>query len=187
MRIFLQETSNLVGENKLMKFIILVIGAMVFYNTVRIGQFEGATRTVLVPSGFSGDLEVMGNGASDEYLSKVVQDITGLAFNYTHTGARRQFKMLLNHYTVEAFPSAEQYLYDLAGRVETTYSSSVFYPERILVDPAHFKIEVSGVRRQWSQNVEIGDLSGVRTYSVPYKIDRGRFLLTGPIEEKEEK
>jgi len=187
LKLFLQKTSNLVGENKILKFTVLVIGAAVVYGTIKVETAISSQRTILMVPGLTGvSLEIGDREASDDYLVMVADYLAGLRFNYTPANVRKRFDSLLIHFDETHAPEARTRLYQLADQIETVHGTSAFFPNsEITIDPKNQQIEIRGLRKQWSQDIEVTELSGQRTIVIPYKIQNGRFLI-GDVYEKAE-
>lgn len=179
LKIYLQKMANLTAENRLLKLALLVVGGAVVFSTLYTVGAVRNERTILVPAGLDGRVEVSGGGASDRYLDIMARYVVDLALNYTPATARGQFGELLALYTPESFPEARKAFYALAGTVETANVSSAFSVDRVKVDKTKDVIDVSGVLRQLGQDGNpIGDAREA-TYELTYLISDGRFELTG--------
>ena len=85
--------------------------------------------------------------------------------------SRRQFEELLFFFTAEAYPEAAKSWYSLAGRIEESKVSSVFYVEKVSVK--NNGIEIFGNLRQYADTALIENIS--RTYRIDYQVRDGRF------------
>lgn len=179
LKIYLDKLSNMTAENRLLKFAVLVLGLAVAANCVFTFAMARHERTILVPAGLDGRVEVLGSGASDRYLDLMTRYATDLALNYTPATARRQFGELLALYSPEAFPEARKAFYALAGAVETANVSSAFSVGRIKVDRAGGVIDVAGVLRQFGPDGSSMGGAMEAEYELSYLISDGRFQLTG--------
>ncbi len=188
LKLFLQKTSNVVGENMILKFSVVVIATAVAYSATKIEAAIDSQRTILIPPGVNGvTLEVGSRDASDDYLDMMASYLADLRFSYTPATARSRFDRLLNHYDETLYPDARPDLYQLADQIDTVHGTSAFIPNgEITIDPKTHQIEIPGLRKQWSQDIEVPELSGQRTIVIPYKIRNGRFLI-GDLYEKNEK
>ncbi len=182
MNIFLQKTSNLMAENRLLKFIILIIGVTVIYNTFMVRHALHTHRTILVPPAIKSTMEIQGNSASDEYIKHFTRYILGLAFQYSPATARYQFEELLSMYSPSSFPKAQEFFYDLADTIETAQISNVFYIHKMVLDSTKKQAEVTGLKRQYVHDVKSEEAT--KTYIVVYEFEDGRFMVVD-ISEKE--
>ncbi|NKE71281.1 type IV conjugative transfer system protein TraE [Candidatus Manganitrophus noduliformans] len=178
---YLQGASNKAAENRLLKSVVLIIGVAVVVNTVLLSRAMNAARTILIPPGINGKVEITGDRASEEYVKAFARYVTGLAGSYTPATARAQFEELLVLYSPEAYPEGKKIFYELADRIETAHVTHVYFIQKIAVGKS--QIEVSGIRKQFIEATRI-DETGM-SYLIDYKILDGRFTLLGFSEKTE--
>ena len=94
--------------------------------------------------------------------------------------ARKQFNELLVYYAPESYPEASTLWYSLAGRIEESQVSSVFYPQALTMKDN--RIEVFGDLKQYTGNTRLENTT--RTYFLDFQIRDGRFSLLA-FKEKE--
>lgn len=179
----MQRSSNVAGENRLLRFFIIVIGAAVLVNSFFVYTSARHQRTILVPIGLNSRVEVLDDNASDDYLKFVTRYAIGLALNYTPATVRQQFGELLALYYPDAFPEAKKTFYGLADTVETAKVTNSFYIQSIHVDRAKGIIEATGLKRQSAEDRKVIE-DVLTTYELGYRITEGRFMLTD-FKEKE--
>lgn len=182
--IFMNEKANIASENRLLKFFIVVIGVAVIISSIYSYRAVRYQKTVIVPPGARGKIEIAGNIVNDEYVKAFSRYIVDLAFNYSPVTARKQYDELLTLYDVASYPEGKTVLYDLADKVEMTRTSSVFYIDRIWVDKQKKQIEVQGIHQQYMDDRKVEDKT--KTYLIGYVISAGKFRVTG-ISEKQER
>ena len=178
LKIYLQKLSNVMAENRLLKFVVAVIGLAVIANCFFTYTMARRKRIILVPAGLDSRVEVTDGGASDGYLDLMTRYALGLALDYTPATARQQFGELLTLYAPEAFPEARKTFYSLADTVETAGVSSAFFIGSIKVDRSKGVIEATGVSRQFAQDGSPLGPAKETTYELSYRISDGRFQLT---------
>jgi len=181
--LFLQKTSNIVAENRLLKFVVIVIGIVTVVNAIMTYRALNYQRTIIVPPVLNSRIEITGDRASEEYVKAFSRYIAALSFSYSPGTVKPQFDELLALYAPEAFPEGKRVLYELADRVITTRVTSVFFMGKLYVDSAKNQIEMSGQKRQYVDDRKVEDL--VKTYLIDYRISDGRFQIIR-ISEKEE-
>ena len=175
--IFMQKSSNLAGENRLLRFFVIVIGIAVLANSFFVYTSVKHQRTILVPVGINNRVEVADSNASDDYLRFITRYAASLALNYTPATARQQFGELLALYSPDSFPEAKKTFYSLADTIETAKVSNSFYIQHIQTDRERGVIEVTGQMRQFAEDKKvIDDLQAI--YELGYRISDGRFMLT---------
>jgi conjugal transfer pilus assembly protein TraE len=173
--IFLQKTSNLFAQNRLLKFIVLVIGIAVLYNTWMIRQALNTHRTIIVPPVVNQEMEFQGERASENYLRQMIRYAVSLAVNNSPATARQQFEELLALYAPESFPDAQTALYSLAANIEEAKVTNAFYIDSIKVDEQNSTVAVKGRQLQFMQDVITKNQQ--TAYEIKYRIQEGRLMI----------
>ena len=179
---YLQGSSNLFEENRLLKFAVLglfgisaVLGAVVYSS-------DQNRRTVIVPFGAGGDLYVTGNKPSPTYLRAITRNIVALSGTYSSYSADQQFQELLSI----AHPSAYNGMRDMFAALLDELSNNptlsiatyirsdqhVTWTDREVLVPVEKVRVIGGVIRKFRGNLRIS-----------YAIDNGRFWLVRLSEE----
>lgn len=171
--LYLQKASNLFVENRLLKFVIVVMALAVAFNSLLVYRAVRYQRVVLIPPQMTGTVEFVQGRPTDEYIRDLSRRIVSLAATYSPPTARAQFEELLAHYAPEAYPEASRTWYSLAGRVEESQVSSVFYLEKITL--RENTIETFGKLTQFAGETKLAETS--RTYLIDYQIRDGRFYI----------
>ena len=174
--IFLQKSSNIFAENRLLKFVVVALGIAVVINTAGLFMALNSQRVILVPPTINSKISVSGDKASDEYLKEFTRYILNLALTYNPVNARSQFSELLAVYDPAGFPNARKELYELADKIENTRASSAFHIQSMMNNPEKNQVEVLG-----SKMTYIGEMKAdivQTTYIVEYRFDNGKFILT---------
>lgn len=180
---YLERSANISAENRLLRIIVVVIGAAVLFNTFMLFKALNSQKVVLLPPRVESKMEIGSDKASDEYVKSFGRYIVSLAMTYSPATARSQFDELLTMYSPEAFPGAKAKWYDLADTIEAAGQvSSVFYVQRIVIKGNSKEIEVTGLKRQHSSDKQIE--SRDVTYVIPYVIKDGRFMISDFYERK---
>lgn len=179
---YLQGSSNLFEENRLLKFAIAGLFGVTAVLGVVIYSSNQNQRTVIVPFGAGGDLYVTGNTPSPGYLRIMTRNIVSLAGTYSAYSADRQFEELLGI----AHPSAYNALRDSLNSIldeladnPTLSIATYIRPDQpvmttntaILVPVEKVRV-IGGVIRKFRGNLRIG-----------YAVENGRFWLTSLHEE----
>ncbi len=171
--IFLQKTSNLFVENRLLKFVIVALSLAVTFNSFMVYRAVKYQRVVLIPPELTGTVEFVQGKPNDSYVKDVSRRLVNLAATYSPPTVRAQFEELLAYYAPESYPEASSAWYSLASRVEESQVSSVFYLEKI--DSGEGLIEVFGNLKQFAANTPLENTS--KTYQISYRLQDGRFYL----------
>ncbi len=171
--IFIQKTSNLFVENRLLKFIIVVLSLAVIFNSSMVYQAVKYQRVVLIPPTMTGTVEFIRGKPTDSYTKDLSRRIVNLAATYSPPTARSQFEELLSYFAPESYPQASKAWYSLASRVEESQVSSVFYLESIKL--GENLIEVFGNLKQFAGDTLLDNTS--KTYLIDFRMQDGRFYI----------
>lgn len=172
--LYLQKTSNLVGENRLLKFFIVVIGLAVVVNSFYVHKAMNQQRTVIIPiGGLTERIEVQGEVLSDSYLRLMTRYAIGLLMNYTPDRAHSQYSELLEMFSSGAYPEYKERLITLADDIKTTKVSGLFSIQKITSHGN--EIEVSGIKKQFLESSLVSD--EVAAYRIKYEVVNGMFRL----------
>lgn len=179
---YLQGSSNLFEENRLLKFAVVGLFGVTSVLGLVIYSSNQNQRTVVVPFGASGDLYVTGNSPSTAYLRTMTRNIVALAGTYSAYSADRQFQELLTLVHPSAFNSVRDSLNGILDELAdnptlsiATYiraDQSVTYTERDILVPVEKVRVIGGVIRKFRGVLRIR-----------YALDNGRFWLTALSEE----
>ncbi len=173
--IFLQKSSNIFAENRLLKFVVVALGIAVVINTAGLFMALNSQRVILVPPVVNSKISISGDKASDEYLKEFARYILNLALTYNPVNARSQFSELLAVYDPAEFQASRKELYELADKIENTKASSAFYIQSIINDTEKRRLEVTGTKKTYMVDQKAEDAQKV--YLIEYRIDNGKFIL----------
>ena len=173
--IFLQKSSNIFAENRLLKFVVVALGIAVVINTAGLFMALNSQRVILVPPVVNSKISVSGDKASDEYLKEFARYILSLALTYNPVNARSQFSELLAVYDPAEFQTSRKELYELADKIENTKASSAFYIQSIINDTEKRRLEVTGTKKTYMVDQKAEDT--LKVYLIEYRIDNGKFIL----------
>lgn len=173
--IFLQKSSNIFAENRLLKFVVVALGIAVVINTAGLFMALNSQRVILVPPVVNSKISISGDKASDEYLKEFARYILNLALTYNPVNARSQFSELLAVYDPAEFQVSRKELYELADKIENTKASSAFYIQSIINDTEKRRLEVTGTKKTYMVDQKAED--ALKVYLIEYRIDNGKFIL----------
>lgn len=172
--IFVQKTSNLFVENRLLKFAVGAMAVAVCFNSLMVYRAVKYQRVVLIPPAMTGTIEFVQGKPTEAYIKDMSRKIVNLATTYSPPTARGQFDDLLSLYTSEAYPEASKSWYSLAGRIEESQVSSTFYMEKITL--VEGTIEMFGNVVQFAGDTKLEKTA--KTFVVAYRIRDGRFEIS---------
>jgi conjugal transfer pilus assembly protein TraE len=180
---YLQGSSNLFEENRLLKFAIVGLFGITAVLGVVVHSSDQNRRTVIVPFGAGGDLYVTGSKPSAAYLRAMTRNIVSLSGTYSAYSADRQFQELLSIAHPSAYNSMRDGLNAVLDELSNnptlsiaTYIRSdqpVTWTDREIFVPVEKVRVIGGVIRKFRGTIRIG-----------YAVENGRFWLTRLSEEK---
>lgn len=182
LKLFMQKSSNVFAENRLLKFFMVVIGCAVVANIYMTSYALQSQRVIVVPPVVNSKLEISGDKVSDDYIKAFMRYTCALAFNYTPATARTQFSELLALLSPEYYPEGKKLLYGLVDSVEAARVSNSFILHKLSIDAKKSEIEVVGRNLRFAEDKKVEDTA--RAYIFNYKVSDGRFMITG-LKEKE--
>jgi conjugal transfer pilus assembly protein TraE len=180
--IFMQKTSNLWAENRLLKFVVVALSIGLAVNVSMVTKAMNSQRTIILPPVVNSMIEISGDQASDAYIKEFTRYVSSLAFSYSPGTARQQFSELLNLYHPSVFQQAKTNLYSLADKIESLHASSYFLITKNPVhDRAKKQIIIEGNIRSY-QNDQVTE-NGQKTFVISYLMDNGHFYVLGVQEQ----
>ena len=179
---YLQKSSALFDENRLLKFCLVCLTIAFCYNSLQVHRAVNYQRTILIPPKLSSEIEFIQGKPNERYIRDISRTIANLAGTWSPATARENFEELLYYFAPESFPQASERWYSLASRAEEGLVSSSFYLAKISFDNS--LIELFGQPVQHTGNTPLGTTT--RTYLVKYRIEQGRFYVLS-IQEKAKK
>ncbi len=175
--IYVQKTSNVFTENRLLKVVIALLAGAVIVNSFMTFRAIKYQRVVLIPPKMTGTVEFVQGKPTQTYIKDLGRRIINLATTYSPATARQQFEELLTYYAPESYPQASKEWYSLASRVEEAQVSSTFYLESLKYGGKVGKdtIELFGNSRQFADDTMIENKS--KTFLIKYRLQDGRFYI----------
>ena len=82
-KVFLQQTSNLFTENRLLKFVIVVLALAVGVNSFMVSRAVRNQRVILIPPKLTGTIEFVAGKPSDQYIRDLARRLASLAATYS--------------------------------------------------------------------------------------------------------
>jgi len=182
---YLQQSSNLFAENKLLKvgFVILLI--MTVVNWQQVQNMTDKEKVVLMPMGATGNLWISNNAASEDYILFMTRYIMHQLGDYTAANVRSQYNELIRFFTPDQFVTAKKQLETIAKEIErfSTAAAEVFFSQKdIKHDAINQKIKIHAMKHRFLNGVKAG--SERKTYLIEYTINHGRFWIRRVLEEK---
>lgn len=179
---YLQKSSALFNENRLLKFAFIVMSVAFCFNSLMTYRAVKYQRTILIPPNMSGVIEFVEGKPTEKYIRDMSRTIANLVGTYSPSTVRDNFEELLYYYAPESYPEASKNWYSLASRAEEGLVSSTFYLEKIRFDDK--TVELFGQLVQFTGTTPLENTT--RTYLLDYRIQDGRFYVTA-MKEKAQK
>ena len=132
-------------------------------------------KTILIPPQMTGTIEFVQGKPTENYINELTRRVTLLAANYSPATVRKQFDELLVYYAPESFPDAKKQLYSLAGRIEDSQVSSVFYIDRYEYKKDSDTITIFGTNRVFTGSTFVENKS--LEYILKYRVLDGKFEI----------
>ncbi|MBQ4839837.1 TraE/TraK family type IV conjugative transfer system protein [Pseudoalteromonas luteoviolacea] len=174
---FMQESSNIFAENRLLRF---VLGSMVVwsaFNSVMLSYALSDRVTIITPPDESYQFEVTSNSANDTYLYRMARHIVFLAGNLTAATGRDQLNDLLRYIHPSKTAQYQEHFNTLAKEIER-YPNITSLVE--LNGTSSMKVKGDVVTIDVTKKRLIGDTvvkkDRVR-YKLTYTIEEGRFWV----------
>jgi conjugal transfer pilus assembly protein TraE len=179
---YISETGNLLKQNILYKFTVIVIGGVTLLNTFMIYYALNHQTVILVPPGLESKVTVKGDFVSDEYVRSFSRYLVWLLYSYNPATARIQFDEALTYFLPEKYPEVKKQFYVLADQIETAVVSSTFYVQAINIDRGAKVIKVQGVNAKYSQDGKKIEETQ-KSIAIGYMVINGRIYVTYVKEE----
>lgn len=179
--VFLQKTSNLVGENRILKFFVVVIGVSVITNSFFMYKAMRQQRTIILPVGMgvaTGQIEVQDEVLSDAYLRLMTRYVMTLFMNYTPDRIHNQYSELLELFSSAAYPEYKERFTTLADDIKETKVTGFFSVQSIVSQSAgqgQGEIDVIGIKKQFLESSLV--TNEVVHYRISYEVVNGMFQL----------
>jgi len=179
---FVQITSNLHAENRLLKFVVVCLGIAVVLSSFFSYIALHYQRVVILPPVVDKRVVISGNEVTEDYVRLFVRYAMSLLNNYTPNVARAQFEELLNLATPSFYPAFQKTLMTLADTIKRLNITGTYYPQKIQIDTKRKIITVVGRKKEFT-NATLVD-AGIKKYIIKYAIVNGRFYIDDLKEEK---
>ncbi|ABL01370.1 type IV conjugative transfer system protein TraE [Pelobacter propionicus] len=180
---YLSNASNLYGQNRLLKFVVVVLGITTVVNTYMIRNAQQMEKVVIIPSVINDKMWLSGTKASDEYVKQFARDVSNMFLTYHPSNVRTNFNDLLAMYDPSEFAEAQRVLYNLAERIEESKAASGFYITKLVNNEEKHQLEITGSKTMII-NGKVTDNS-IKIYLLDYKIESGKFCILRFMEKSE--
>lgn len=177
LNIYENKMSNLWAENRLLKFVVVVLAAACVIAIFMSIHAMNKQRTIILPPVCDKRIVISGNEVNDDYIKMFVRYTLGLLLNYSPVSFANQADDCLKLAAPEFYQQLHDKLSTLKETVQKLRISNLFYPSRIKVYQDEKRIVVTGMQRQYAEHTLVDE--DTRTYELKYEIIEGRFFLAG--------
>jgi conjugal transfer pilus assembly protein TraE len=173
--IFLAKNANTAAENKLLKFVVLVMAVTTLISIYYSHQALKLQKTVIIPPLVDKRIVISSLDANDDYIKLYSRYCFTLLLNYTPTGARQQYDELLTITSPEFYPKLKIKLDEILESVQSLQVVSLYYPQHLWIDREKKEITVRGLRKKYAHSTLIDEKQ--EDYVLGFKILNGRFYI----------
>ncbi len=174
---YMQSSSNVFAENKLLRYAIAIMLLVTLINSVSIANIKDSVQTHIIPVGTQSNFILTGSTANDDYLKAMARYIVHMTGNMTPASARGQFNELLTLWHPTTYAEYRARFDKLADSLERYPSISyhiVWDGERPI------KKEGDSLRINVIKKKLVGDTVQRKTQldiEINYVIEQGRFFI----------
>ena len=173
---FIQTSSNLYAENRLLKFVVVCIGWAVVASSIFSYAAMQNQKVVILPPVVDKRIMISGNTVNEDYVRLFTRYAMTLLNNYTPAAAEGQFEEFLTHLvTTDFYPDMRDTLDTLTDTIKRLNITSAFYPQQIDVNTKTRTITVTGIKKEFTSTTLVED--GRRKYQINYVVINGRFYI----------
>lgn len=176
LNLYLQKSSNLYAENRLLKIVVVALTIGILWSMVSANRALKYQRTIILPPKVDDRIEITGTTVNDEYVKMYIRYTMSLMLDYQPMMVEDSFNDLLTLAAPEFFPDLKIQLHKIGESVKKLQVSSIFYIHNIKIDQENRKINVKGLRKQYTHTSLIEN--GRKEYVIEYRIINGRFYIT---------
>ena len=181
---FVNYIDNLKAENRLLKFVIVVIGAGCVVSSMVSLKAVRYQKVIILPPAVDKRIVIQGSSVNTEYIELFSKYAMGLLLNYTPQIYDDQITDLLKLTSPRYYPALNRKMIEMKENVKRLTITSVFYPQILRINQENQEIKILGLRIQTAQGQEIERAEKI--YILKYEMINGRFYVDG-IEEIEKK
>ncbi|MGO9139705.1 MAG: TraE/TraK family type IV conjugative transfer system protein [Syntrophales bacterium] len=172
---YLSQFEKVKASNRLLMLIVFLIGSLVVINTFVTISISAKEKVILVPPGLQTKAEIYEGKADEHYLTAFTRYALGLLLNYSPATVKQQYEELLLLYDSASYPEVRTQLFNLVDTVKTSQISSVFIPQRFIVNQGSSLIKVQGTRKIYKDDRT--STNSLQNYQMTFKIYDSKFYI----------
>ncbi len=174
---FMQASSNVYAENRLLKIGVSAMLVFGLFNAVAIQRLEKNIQTHVIPVGVASRFVLTGDSANDEYLMAMARYIIHMIGDVSPPLARAQYSELLTLWDASTYSKYKDQFDKMAASLE--HYPSVSY--HVTWDAGEgVQIKGNTMRKRVIKKKMVGDTVVGKTtleYEIEYKIEHGAFKI----------
>ena len=172
---YLSQFEKVTASNKILMLMVFFIGSLVVINTLVTISISAKEKVILVPPGLQTKAEISENRADEQYLTAFTRYALCLLLNYSPSTVKQQYEELLLLYDSASYPAVRTQLFNLVDTVKTSQISSVFMPQRFIVDQRNSWIKIQGARKIYKD--DRASTNSLQNYQLTFKIYDSKFYI----------
>lgn len=123
---YVSSVSQLFVNNRLLKFVVIVLAGMQLLNYVSMREMQENQITVIVPMGLSETVEVGGNFADETYLAAMAVYVAQLLYSTTPVTVESQTKNMLKLFSADYYQKeSDEYLISAASQAKNQVTQTI--------------------------------------------------------------
>jgi len=174
---FIQSTSNVFGENRLLKILlgIMTVGVWLIYTSVQ--DFKEHQQTIVFPGGQRPPYEIRNYSANESYIFDMANYIVHLAGNTSPSNVEDRMNILLGMFHESTYPRYQAHFKKMVSEIKRfkniSHMAELAYP-----DPLYVREDQLRIRMKKSKVVGNTIKPSVVNYLiVDYRIIDGQFWI----------
>lgn len=171
----LSRLDRLSSSNRSLLLIVLIIGISVWINILTTISLISKENFILVPPGLQTQAGIQKDKADEQYLIASTRSVLNLLLNYTPATIKDQYEELLMLYDADTQPATRTQFYNLVENAKMASVSSLFVPQKFVVNQAESWIKALGGRKLYRQDLTEPPQTAV--FQINYKIQNYRFIV----------
>ena len=170
---FMEQWQNREMENRLLKFVIVVLAAAIVIEGGLMIHMYASQRTVIVPSYIDRKFSVEGDKASAEYIELMSRYAIELVGNFTPDTIDERTAEFLRFINPRYYNTMATQMKAFSKEMKDYSISQFFIPQRITMKGN--AVSIIGFMRQFAQDKQLP--AGSVEYRMEYQINQGRFEI----------
>jgi conjugal transfer pilus assembly protein TraE len=170
---FMEQWENREMENRLLKFVIVVLAAAIVIEGGLMIHLYTSERTVIVPSFVDKRFYVEGDKASTEYIELMARYAIELVGNFTPDTIDERTSEFLRFINPRYYNTMATQMKAFSKEMKDYSISQFFIPQKIIMKGN--SVTIVGFMRQFAQDKQFQASSA--EYRMEYQINQGRFEI----------